>query len=141
MKIPTGLLGFDGKVVKGEICLKGGDGTKLHEEGLKREGNRFTCYALTSEDDAITPCLAINSGVVEFVDVIVDGILRASHSNDKPTAQFSKNFDSFFGQVKEGHQNITKSYQLQVARRNIEKSQSIIFSNALCTKQRNSTKY
>lgn len=126
MKIPAGLLDFDRNVVKGEICLKGGNSAKLLEEGLKREGNHFTCYALTSEDDAITPCLAINSGVVEFVDIIVDGILRASHSNDKPTAQFSKNFETFVGQVKEGNKYVNKSFQLQVAKRNTEKGKLFV---------------
>ncbi|KAB8304325.1 hypothetical protein EYC80_003735 [Monilinia laxa] len=125
MKIPASLLDFNGKVVKGEICLKGGNSTKLLEEGLKREGNHFTCYALTSEDDSITPCLAINSGVVEFVDVIIDGILRASHSNDKPTTQFSRNFGTFIGQVKEGSKYINKSFQLQVTKRNTEKARNI----------------
>ncbi|QSZ37527.1 hypothetical protein DSL72_008625 [Monilinia vaccinii-corymbosi] len=125
MKIPAGLLGFDGDAVKGEICLKGGNGARLLEEGMKREGNRFTCYALTSEGDAITACLAISSGVVEFVDVIVDGILRASHSNDKSTKHFSKNFDTFIGQVKEGNKYVNKSYQLQVTKRNTDKARNV----------------
>ncbi|KAF7863911.1 hypothetical protein EAF04_006876 [Stromatinia cepivora] len=126
MKIPSGLLGFDGKTVKGEICLKGGgDNRKLHEEGMKREGNHFTCYALTAEGDAITPCFNINSGVVEFVDVIVDGILRASHSNDKATHAFSKKFEWVAGQVKTRNKYVGKTYQLQIKERNVEKTRNV----------------
>ncbi|KAJ8065973.1 hypothetical protein OCU04_005070 [Sclerotinia nivalis] len=126
MKIPSGLLGFDGKTVKGEICLKGGgDNGKLHEEGMKREGNHFTCYALTAEGDAITPCFNINSGVVEFVDVVVDGILRASHSNDKATQAFSKKFEWVAGQVKTRNKYIGKTYQLQIKERNLEKTRNV----------------
>ncbi|RAL59900.1 hypothetical protein DID88_000527 [Monilinia fructigena] len=80
-------------------------------------------------DDSITPCLAINSGVVEFVDVIVDGILRASHSNDKPTTQFSRNFHTFVGQVKEGNKYVNKSFQLQVTKRNTEKARNVKSNN------------
>ncbi|KAI9648130.1 hypothetical protein NHQ30_002762 [Ciborinia camelliae] len=126
MKIPPDLLGFDGKVANGEICLKGGNNTKLHEEGIKREGNRFTCYALTAENDTITPFVFINSGVDGFVDVIVDGILRASYSKDKPTAQFQKKFDSFVGQVKQGTDKYaSKVYQLQVTKRNTGKTRNV----------------
>ncbi|EDN95979.1 predicted protein [Sclerotinia sclerotiorum 1980 UF-70] len=126
MRIPSGLLGFDGKPVKGEICLKGGgDNGKLHEEGMKREGNHFTCYALTAEGDAITPCFSINSGVVEFVDVVVDGILRASHSNEKATQAFSKKFEWVAGQVKIRNKYVGKTYQLQIKERNIKKARNV----------------
>ncbi|CAD6442253.1 57e1e1d9-6f0f-4b10-a119-c831c10e5764 [Sclerotinia trifoliorum] len=126
MKIPSGLLGFDGKPVKGEICLKGGrENGKLHEEGMKREGNHFSCYALTAEGDAITPCFSINSGVVEFVDVVVDGILRASHSNEKATQAFSKKFEWVAGQVKIRNRYVGKTYQLQIKERNIEKTRNV----------------
>lgn len=135
MHFPDELLGFDGKAMKGEVYLKGGTNAKLKEEGMKQEGNHFTCYALTAEDDAITACLTINSGVVEFVDVVVDGILRASHCNDKATKKFTKNFDWFAGQVKTTRNIIVaKSYQLQIAKRNVEKSQSFFPSNGTCTK-------
>lgn len=128
MKIPPGLTGFDGKALKGEVYLTSGNSgalgnrTKLLEEGVKREGNHFTCYALTAEDDAIVPCFNINSGVVEFVDVVVDGILRASHSNEARTKNFSKKFEWVVGQTKSRNRYVDRIYQLQIAKRNIEKS-------------------
>ncbi|TGO34734.1 hypothetical protein BHYA_0184g00150 [Botrytis hyacinthi] len=131
MKIPPGLTGFDGKALKGEVCLTSGNSgppgnrTKLLEEGVKREGNHFTCYALTAEDDAIVPCFNMNSGVVEFVDVIVDGILRASHSNEAGTKNFSKKFEWVVGQTKSRNRFVDRIYQLQIAKRNIEKTRNV----------------
>ncbi|TGO65445.1 hypothetical protein BCON_0002g00270 [Botryotinia convoluta] len=131
MKIPPGLTGFDGKALKGEVYLTSGNSgtpgnrTKLLEEGMKREGNHFTCYALTTEDDAIAPCFNINSGVVEFVDVVVDGILRASHSNEGATKNFSKKFEWVVGQIKSSNRYVDRIYQLQIAKRNIEKTRNV----------------
>ncbi|KAF7943696.1 uncharacterized protein EAE97_005766 [Botrytis byssoidea] len=131
MKIPPGLTGFDGKALKGEVYLTSGNSgppgnrTKLLEEGVKREGNHFTCYALTAEDDAIVPCFNINSGVVEFTDVVVDGILRASHSNEAGTRNFSKKFEWVVGQTKSRNRYVDRIYQLQVAKRNIEKTRNV----------------
>ncbi|TGO27640.1 hypothetical protein BPAE_0039g00500 [Botrytis paeoniae] len=131
MKIPPGLTGFDGKALKGEVYLTSGNSgtpgnrTKLLEEGMKREGNHFTCYALTAEDDAIAPCFNINSGVVEFVDVVIDGILRASHSNEGATKNFSKKFEWVVGQIKSSNRYVDRIYQLQIAKRNIEKTRNV----------------
>ncbi|TGO13027.1 hypothetical protein BTUL_0078g00360 [Botrytis tulipae] len=131
MKIPPGLTGFDGKALKGEVYLTSGNSgppgnrTKLLEEGVKREGNHFTCYALTAEDDAIVPCFNVNSGVVEFVDVIVDGILRASHSNEAGTKNFSKKFEWVVGQIKSRNRYVDRIYQLQISKRNIEKTRNV----------------
>ncbi|KAF5871904.1 uncharacterized protein Bfra_008930 [Botrytis fragariae] len=131
MKIPPNLTGFDGKALKGEVYLTSGNSgtpgnrTKLLEEGMKREGNHFTCYALTAEDDAIAPCFNMNSGVVEFVDVVVDGILRASHSNEGATKNFSKKFEWVVGQIKSSNRYVDRIYQLQIAKRNIEKTRNV----------------
>ncbi|KAF7902851.1 hypothetical protein EAF00_002753 [Botryotinia globosa] len=131
MKIPPGLTGFDGKALKGEVYLTSGNSgppgnrTKLLEEGVKREGNHFTCYALTAEDDAIVPCFNMNSGVVEFTDVVVDGILRASHSNEAGTRNFSKKFEWVVGQTKSRNRYVDRIYQLQIAKRNIEKTRNV----------------
>ncbi|KAF7911234.1 uncharacterized protein EAF01_002741 [Botrytis porri] len=131
MKIPSNLTGFDGKALRGEVYLTSGNSgplgnrTKLLEKGMKHEGNHFTCYALTAENDAIAPCFNINSGVIEFVDVVVDGILRASHSNEGATKNFSKKFDWVVGQIKSGNRYVDRIYQLQIAKRNIAKTQNV----------------
>ncbi|TEY47576.1 hypothetical protein BOTCAL_0304g00110 [Botryotinia calthae] len=131
MKIPPGLIGFDGKVLKGEVYLTSGNSgtpgnrTKLLEEGMKREGNHFTCYALTAEDDAIVPCFSISSGAVEFVDIVVDGILRASHSNEAAKKTLSKKFEWFVGQVKSNNRYTDRIFQPQIAKRNIENTRNV----------------
>ncbi|KAM3158541.1 hypothetical protein ABEW05_000991 [Botrytis cinerea] len=131
MKIPPGLVGFDGKVLKGEVCLTSGNSgtpgnrTKLLEEGMKREGNHFTCYTLTAEDDAIVPYFSISSGEVEFADVVVDGILRASYSNAGARKTFSKKCEWFVGQVKLNNRIFDRTYQLQIAKRNTENTRNV----------------
>ncbi|KAF7960704.1 hypothetical protein EAE96_000378 [Botrytis aclada] len=131
MKIPTGLTDFNGKALKGEVYLTSGNSgtpgnrTKLLEKGMKQVGNHFTCYALTAEDDAIAPCFTINSGVNEFVDVVVDGILRASHSNESATKNFSKKFEWAVGQIKSSNRYVDRIYQLQIAKRNLEKTRNV----------------
>ncbi|KAM3080061.1 hypothetical protein ACMFMF_003473 [Clarireedia jacksonii] len=122
MKVPAGLLGFSREVVKGEISLRGGDNKPLLEYGVEQVGNHITCYALTAEDDAIIPYISITSGTEEFVDIVVDGILRASHSNDKGTKKTTKNFDWVCGQIKQGNRYIHKAFQMQVAKRNTDQS-------------------
>jgi hypothetical protein len=121
MKVPAGLLGFNGEVVKGEICLRDGDNKSLLEYGVEQVGNRVTCYALATEEDILIPYISITSGTEEFVDIVADGILRASHNNDKGTKKTTKNFDWVCGHIKQGNRYVNKAFQMQVVKRNIDK--------------------
>ncbi|PQE12261.1 hypothetical protein CJF31_00000473 [Rutstroemia sp. NJR-2017a BVV2] len=126
MPVPAGLLGFNGEVVKGEICLRDGDNKSLLEYGVEQVGNRITCYALATEEDIIIPYISVTSGTEEFVDIVADGILRASHSNDKGTKKTTKNFDWVCGHIKQGNRYVNKAFQMQVTKRNIDKSRHYI---------------
>ncbi|TGO74473.1 hypothetical protein BELL_0280g00140 [Botrytis elliptica] len=131
MKIPSGLTDFDGNALKGEVYLTSGNSgtpgnrTKLLEVDVKQQGRHFTCHTLTAENDAIVPCFNISSGVKEFVDVKVDGILRASHSNEGGTKNFSKKFEWVVGRIKSDNRYVDRIYQLQIAKRNIEKTRNV----------------
>jgi len=92
MKTPTGPLNIHGKAAKGTVVLKGNDGEDLQEFGGKTVGNQASCYALTSLGDIITVHFALSPGVADFVDVVVDGILRESVSNARPDKLFKGSF-------------------------------------------------
>jgi hypothetical protein len=136
MKVPAGLLGFNGEVVKGEIGLKvlrDEDSNSLLEYGVEKVGNHITCYISPTEGDVIMPHISITSGTEEFVDIVVDGILRASHSNDKGTKKTTKNFDWVCGQIKQGNRYVNKAFQMQVAKRNVDKCKlSTLFLESDC---------
>ncbi|KAH8670237.1 hypothetical protein BGZ60DRAFT_563742 [Tricladium varicosporioides] len=71
----------NGDLIKGDCKLKIGDtDIDLKEFDMLGDGKTSNCYLLTSPGDILTPHLAISltHQAEEFVDVVVDGILRAS---------------------------------------------------------------
>ncbi|KAH8598118.1 hypothetical protein B0O99DRAFT_738961 [Bisporella sp. PMI_857] len=78
MKIPPGLRNHRGKEGSGNIELVGIDGQPLNEYGVSIDGNTIFCYALTAPGDVLTVQYEIGAGVVDFIDVVIEGILRES---------------------------------------------------------------
>lgn len=71
----------NGDLIKGDCKLKIGDtDIDLKEFDIPGDDKTSNCYLLTSPGDILTPHLAISltHQAEEFVDVVVDGILRAS---------------------------------------------------------------
>jgi len=68
-----------GGIVKGEVLLQV-DEEDAKEFELPADGNKFSCYVLTKPGDALIArsSVALSSDVEEFVDVVVDGVLRAT---------------------------------------------------------------
>ena len=71
--------GVDGSVT---VFLKGSNGEILKEYGasIEAETNTSTCFVLTALDDILSIHYVSDPGLVDFLDVVVDGILRESVS-------------------------------------------------------------
>ena len=81
MKIPSGCLDANGKTAKGEVILTvGEDQVALQEFGTATEGNKTSCYVLTSRGDIPTIRFALNANIADHADLVVDGVLRNSQS-------------------------------------------------------------
>ncbi|PVH78239.1 hypothetical protein DL98DRAFT_256432 [Cadophora sp. DSE1049] len=92
MKIPSGSLDANGKTAKGEVILTvGEDQVALQEFGTTTEGNKTSCYVLTSRGDIPTMRFALNASIADHVDLVVDGVLRNCQSTP-----FSKTFKGTF---------------------------------------------
>jgi len=88
MKTPIGILDVHGQVAEGKVVLHGKNGEPLLEFGPTLTGNQASCYVLTSPGDIITVNFEFKPGVVDFVDLKVDGILRESKSAFKSDKTF-----------------------------------------------------
>jgi hypothetical protein len=84
MKIPSGLLDWQGQDAKASFHLEGSSGQRLQEFGFKADGIHASCHVLTSAGDVLKTWFEIHPGVAEFVDIIYDGVLRDSHANPNP---------------------------------------------------------
>jgi hypothetical protein len=84
MKHPPGLHDNRGRAGKGLVGLTAGeDKIPLEEFGTWTGGNETNCYVLTSPGDIIGVRFALNPGVGDFVDLVVDGIRRESTANNR----------------------------------------------------------
>jgi hypothetical protein len=93
MKTPEGLLDTSGNAGKGDVTLSSSNDVDLREFGTVVEGSTTTCYALTSPNDVITVRFAFNPNVAAFVDLVVDGVRRASSSTEKSQSIFRGSFN------------------------------------------------
>lgn len=80
-----------GHIVKGDVLLQV-DGADAQEFELPADGNKFGCYVLTKPGDALIARSAVNLefDVEEFVDVVVDGVLRATSVIKKGVGKVKK---------------------------------------------------
>lgn len=77
MRIPSGSLDANGKTAKGEVILTvGEDQVALQEFGTTTEGDKTSCYVLTSDGDIPTMRFALNANIADHADFVVDGVLR-----------------------------------------------------------------
>jgi len=128
MRAPQGLLGADGKPGKANVLLASGmNGNPLQEYGYKVEGNQTTCYVLASPGDIITVPFSLNAGIGDFVDLVVDGVLRKSATVHQRGKKFGKTFKKVcYSELKWGRRAGLKSYKMEVRSRNTKKGRNFI---------------
>jgi hypothetical protein len=90
MKIPEGLLTAQGKKAAGAVYILGTDGQYLREYGTAQDGIYSTCLVLTSPGDMITGSFALEPGLADHVDLVVDGIRRESSSSSGSDKSFNR---------------------------------------------------
>jgi len=73
-----------GDIVKGDVVLSLNE-DEAKEFDIPADGNKFSCYVLTKPGHVLTARSAVSlaSDVEEFVDLVVDGVLRATSSIKK----------------------------------------------------------
>jgi hypothetical protein len=73
-----------GDIVKGDVLLQLNENDAKEFE-IPADGNKFSCYVLTKPGHVLTARSAVNlaSDVEEFVDLVVDGVLRATSAIKK----------------------------------------------------------
>ncbi|KAF4626609.1 hypothetical protein G7Y89_g11549 [Cudoniella acicularis] len=88
-----------GDVVKGHSVFSSSE-VELQEFEIPSDGQKSSCYVLTSPGDNLTVRIAVTLApqVEEFVDLVVDGILRAS-TPIKKTKTKNFNYDVSFDKV------------------------------------------
>ncbi|KAG9244958.1 hypothetical protein BJ878DRAFT_42179 [Calycina marina] len=80
MKGPLGIIGSKGKACVSEVLLKGSNGkfSKEYDLPIDSKTNATLCYVLTANDDVVTIHYSMDAGMVDFTDIVCDGILRES---------------------------------------------------------------
>lgn len=70
--------------------LKAGTKYPLDEYGFQEHGRESKCYVPVSRGDQLAVKFTLKSGQLEFVDLLVDGILRWSSYNKLATLRHSR---------------------------------------------------
>lgn len=102
MKIPEGLLTAQGKDAAGAFHLQGTDGQCLREYGTTYDGIYATCLVQTTPGDLITGSFALDPGLADYVDLVVDGIRRESSLSSGSDKSFNRLFKRACYQEKNG---------------------------------------
>jgi len=130
MKGPPGILNSKGEAGSVSIYLKGSNRKALKEYGASTTPgtNTSNCFVLTGLDDVLSIHYDIEPGLVDFFDIVVDGILRESASPSNSDVPFKGAIKRVCGQgeIKKKpkyttQRGVPKSYKLQVCRRNTDK--------------------
>lgn len=148
MKIPPGLFDPSGKASASWVSIYAVDGeneTELREFGPKinGEGDNTSCYVLAAPGDILRVKYSLYGGEAEFLDLVVDGILRDSlvnsHIKTEPKKGYAGAFDWALYQVKNGPRaSALQQWQMVVQHRTngkgIPSTLKIIkfFANQLC---------
>jgi hypothetical protein len=103
MKLPAGLLDTNGKPAKGWIYLRGSDGEILQEFGEAGVNTRASCHALTSVGDNIEIEFLLNPNIAQFVDVLIDGVLRETASTKNANKVFKGHITKVWHQQRTGN--------------------------------------
>ena len=90
MKGPPGIMNSEGVEGEIDVSLEGSNGKYLEEYGasITAVTNTSTCYVLTALHDVLSIHYILGRGVADFIDIVVDGILRESVSHSKPDIPF-----------------------------------------------------
>ncbi len=120
MKIPANFLDANGKPAKGEVILVRDDGDEatMEELGTVHEHNEISCYVIASPGEILKVRFALNAGIADQADLVVDGILRSSIQN-KSSKGFKGAFDRalYKDQKPNGRRGATKFCSMRVKER------------------------
>ncbi len=134
MKSPPDLHDNIGRVGRGSVVLVTGYGLEtreLQEFGTITEGNTSTCSVLVAPDMNLYPRWSINAEIAEFVDVVVDGVLRGSVLNHSIHTLFQNSLDKVLYQPLDSKSKVgklggVKNCQMQVTIRDASKGMCYI---------------
>jgi len=120
-----------GDTVKGEVLLFLNE-KDAQEFNIPADGNKFGCYVLTAPKDILSVRTAITlaDGVEEFVDCVVDGVLRATSQIKKGKGKKTTDktvFDKvLFYRFENGRKRGLKMGQIEVASRDSTKGADLL---------------
>jgi hypothetical protein len=92
MKVLDSIPGDHGKPSDSWVKLSTEEDGFLPEYGMHTTGNKTTCYVPVALGDTIEVGFQIESGVEDFADLLLDGVLRGSMNNKRCAKIWKHNF-------------------------------------------------
>lgn len=140
MKISPELKGFNGEVTDGEVVIQNGNGESLREYGASVNSGNAECYVLTAPGDIVTVSFMFTSGVVQYCDLVVDGILRASALSKSSSKAQKVSFSYVLHQkviAGKDEKSNPRKYQMEIDTRDPSKgtNKTLVLRQGFSTKQ------